>query len=180
MNEHLKPIFQTILPALEKAGIDYWVWGGIGIAGVKGFFRKEIPNNDVEVIVKDSDWEKTKEICQQVASTLGFRYSLHQKYHDGFKIDLYGGEKELFSVVPAFITETDIDFRYGKRFPLDFLDVRWREVEGYKFPSLKDEYLQKLLICYFERNLDKKDSKNWQKHMIDARGFLSEDQIQKF
>lgn len=178
MNEHLKPIFQVVLPAFEKTGIEYWVFGGVGIAGAKGRFDRE--NGDVEIIIKDSYWEKAKEICQDIAADLGFMYCLHEKYHDKFKIDLYQDKDELFSVVPAFITETDIDFRYGKRFPLDFLDAQWREVERYKFPSLKDKYLKDLLICYFERNLDRKGTKYWNKHLIDVKGFLSEEQVMKY
>lgn len=178
MDEHLKPIFQQILPEFDKRDIQYWVWGGVGIAGAKGRFDRE--NEDVEIIVKDSDWGQSKELLQKKAQRLDFRYILHEKYHDKFKVDLYQGRREIFSAVPVFVTDTDIDFRYGKRFPLDFLDAKSRIVGEYKFPSLKNEYLKELLICWFEKNQGKKGGESWGKHMTDARGFLSEDQIKSF
>ena len=169
-----------MLPALEKAGIDYWVWGGIGIAGAKKVFREEISNNDVDVIVKDSDWEKSKILLRQLAFELGLEYRESEKYSDSFKIELIYKGKEIFSAVPVFAKDDHVDFRYGQKFPLDFLEPELREVDRYKFPTLKDKYLKELFICYFEHNLNKKGSKYWQKHMIDAQGFLSEEQIQKF
>jgi hypothetical protein len=38
MNEHLEPVFIVLLPGLEKAGIDYWVFAGVAIAGLQGEF----------------------------------------------------------------------------------------------------------------------------------------------
>jgi len=51
MNEHLKPIFEAVLPALENGGIPYWV----AIAGVNSNHLRHNPDVDVFVVSENFD-----------------------------------------------------------------------------------------------------------------------------
>ena len=55
MNEHLRQIFEAIIPAIENADIAYWVYGGIAIAGLNGAYLRENP--DVDIFVMSNDYE---------------------------------------------------------------------------------------------------------------------------
>ena len=41
INEHLGPVFEEVLPAISNAGIKYWVYGGVGVAGINGKYIRE-------------------------------------------------------------------------------------------------------------------------------------------
>ncbi len=67
MNEHLRPIFTVVLPAIESASIKYWVYGGVAIASVAGdFFRH---NDDVDIFFMDEDFDSIKTAIEMLALT---------------------------------------------------------------------------------------------------------------
>jgi hypothetical protein len=71
MNKHLQPVFNILLPELKKYGIDYWVYGGVSIAAYAGRFIRR--NKDVDVFVKNIDFERAKlilENCNRSATPL--------------------------------------------------------------------------------------------------------------
>jgi hypothetical protein len=172
-NEHLEPIFKKVLPVLDEHRIEYRVYGGVGIAGAKGKFTRK--NCDVDIIVMD--WKKTKLILENLASDLQYEYCLKGKNKQDFKIELRQNKKELFAAVPAYSETDHYDFRYNRMFPLDFFEPVSRHLGEYSFVSLKDKYLKELLILYFENNLSKKGGRHWNKHMQDAKDFLTEEEI---
>lgn len=66
MNDHLEPVFKILLPALEDAGIDYWIYGGIGIADITGGFIRN--NRDVDIFVRETDYSQAKIILEGICN----------------------------------------------------------------------------------------------------------------
>jgi hypothetical protein len=149
MNKHLEPVFSLILPELEQAGIEYWAFGGIGVAALaREFIRK---NNDVDIFVKEKDFEKTKSIL----------YGLCKKYNDfqmmppmeqnpKQKIDISKDKSKIFSVIPVFFKNDLIEFRYPEKYggnevySTEILKRVERNISGYRFfTSLNRFIIQK-------------------------------------
>jgi phosphorylcholine metabolism protein LicD len=101
MNEHLKCVFEIVLPAVEQAGIRYWVYGGVAIAGIKGKFMR--PNHpDVDLFVMEDDYEKIVETISKFESALGWTpkddESEKRKKRNWFAP---GRDENILSVVPG-------------------------------------------------------------------------------
>lgn len=47
MNAHLAPVFESMMPVLTSDALRYWVYGGVGVAGVAGKFIRT--NTDVDI-----------------------------------------------------------------------------------------------------------------------------------
>src|SRR5829696_1843077 len=112
MNEHLKCVFEIVLPAVEQAGIRYWVYGGVAVAGIKGKFMR--PNPDVDLFVMEHDYEKIVEIISEFESAFGWRPkdddSEKRKKRDWFPS---GRDEDILSVVPVFSDGDQIRFVFG-------------------------------------------------------------------
>ena len=74
MNEHLQPVFEILLPELERARIQYWVYEGMGIAGVVGEFIRK--NGDVDIFVREADFGNTESVLRGVCSRHSFKLTL--------------------------------------------------------------------------------------------------------
>jgi hypothetical protein len=70
MNKHLQPVFDDLLPVLEGAGIEYWVYGGVGRAGVVGRFIR--PNGDVDIFVKEIDFRPATSLLEDKCNEMCF------------------------------------------------------------------------------------------------------------
>jgi hypothetical protein len=72
LNVRLLPVFQEMLPALTAAGLQYWIYGGVGVAGAVGRFLRT--NGDVDIYVVVNEFDQVREcllrLCA-VASTGG-------------------------------------------------------------------------------------------------------------
>ncbi len=184
-NEHLALIFQEVLPALTSGGVEYFVFGGVAIAGVTGeFFRK---NEDVDVYVVEEDFSKTESIlralCQEHGDwdADGWTLSYSQlKTTRRPKLDLSIKGVQLFSVVPVYKTPQGVEFRVLQVFmlPENALTQTARLVDGFQFFSPPDEVLftllRNLIQNYKERG---KPVEEYAKHLLDAKMVLPDEKL---
>ncbi|MBP9771801.1 MAG: hypothetical protein KBD16_02665 [Candidatus Pacebacteria bacterium] len=187
-NEHLAPIFQEVLPALTNGGVKYFVFGGVGIAGLAGKFFRE--NEDVDVYVAEEDFSKTESILRTLCEEHGdwdadgwtLLYS-RLKTTRRPKLDLYIKGVQLFSVVPVYRTSQGVEFRVLRAFvlPENALNQKPRSISGLEFFSPPDDILQlllkNLLESYTER---KKPVEEYTKYLLDARMVLPEEELHKY
>ena len=113
MNEHLAPIFEVVLPELDRSGSKYWVYGGVAIAGIKGKFLR--PNLDVDLFVLEHDYENIIDTIAGFESKLGWRHDDNNADKRN-KRDWFapGQDEDLLSVVPVFPTGDRIRFVFGR------------------------------------------------------------------
>jgi hypothetical protein len=102
MNEHLNPIFEILLPAIENANYQYWVFGGVAIAGIKGRFIRD--NEDVDIFVLDENYLPTRDIVTSLAEDLSWEWKDGEEVRGRPKRDFKppGSSKSIFSVMPAY------------------------------------------------------------------------------
>lgn len=149
MNEHLKPIFQIVLPALEKAGIDYWVYGGVAIASTKGEFYR--PNDDIDIFVFDNDYQRTlKEIEKLNYDWIRIEVAepLKGRPKNNYFIEIKGEEKEIFSVIPVYKVNNDkVKFIYKIELIPQVLLIREKRAIGdYIFFTPSTEFIKEQFI----------------------------------
>src|SRR5260221_6156092 len=72
MNEHLQPVFDIFLPALQDGGVPYWVYGGLSIAAHQGRFVRTAGNKDVDAFVRETDFERAKVLLEEACRTCHF------------------------------------------------------------------------------------------------------------
>ena len=98
-NGHLDVFFKEVLPGLTEKGIDYWVVGGVAVAGVAGAFIRE--NKDVDVCVRESDFNAVhaylSTLCQSRGESWRSHYSFDRSAQRG-KIEIYVNGIQRFSV----------------------------------------------------------------------------------
>jgi hypothetical protein len=171
MNEHLQPVFEVLLPQLERQGIEYWVYGGVGIAGVAGeFFRN---NADVDIFVEEADYENAiqalDDACRQndVCKRNGFVVKRCRPLrNERPKCEVKAtkktdkGTKEVLSVVPVYRKDGLVEFRFGSgklaRYCGDILDRIPRNICGYSFFSPPDAYIRELFKTYLKNRPGKR------------------------
>src|SRR5260221_12239259 len=111
-NEHLTSIFRVVLPELNRSGFEYWVYGGVAIAGIKGEFLRVNP--DVDLFVMDDDYEKIIETVTALESKLGWRHednnAENRRKRDWFAPNR---QKAVLSIVPVFREADRIRFIFG-------------------------------------------------------------------
>ncbi|MHC4229367.1 MAG: nucleotidyltransferase domain-containing protein [Planctomycetota bacterium] len=168
-NRHLEPVFQVLLPAIDEAGIDYWVYGGIGIAASAGEFLRD--NIDVDIFVKETEFENTRLILKHSCNQNNFKLlnckPLRRAHRPKFEI--WTGKQEILSVVPVYIKDDIVEFRFLKgpeEYPLQILQKVERNISGYRFFTPPDEYIKKLLMNYLKARSDKRKGPKIQ---IDAK-----------
>ncbi len=162
-NIQLKPVFEILLPALENSGIDYWVYGGIGIAAYVGkFFRK---NKDVDIFVKDIDFERTKSILGNLFLENNFKLKQKKALRNGrpkFVIHIHENDKnEILSVVPIYLKETCTEFLSNEgstKFSKQILEKVDRNILGFKFFTPSDIYIKKIFLNFLILRSDKRNS----------------------
>ena len=173
MNEHLKPVFNILLTTLENEELDYWVYGGVSIAALVGKFIRF--NNDVDIFVKEDDFQKTKLILERICNKNGYLLinCPPLKKSQRPKIDIKIDRKEVMSVVPVYLNRENVEFRFWKgieTYSNEILGKVKRNVSGYRFYSPRNEYIKKLFINYLQARKDKKGN---EKLMIDAKSILT-------
>jgi len=183
-NQRLAVIFEEILPAFVRSGIKYWVFGGVGIAGVVGKFIRE--NQDVDVYVLDEDKERVenllKKLCEIHGSWDGDKWSLSYsilKTAQRWKFDICIKGIKKFSVTPVYKVDGGIEFRAVevKKLSNQALTQELREIDGYQFFSPPKSIIIQLLWFLAERyiQLFKENSK----HLIDARALLTREEVEE-
>jgi len=175
MNNHLKPVFDILLPELEKNDINYWVYGGVAVAAFKGkFFRK---NADVDVFVKKNDFEKAKRILDDLslpALTLKDCQPLTREGYDRPKLNIKINRRERMSIVPVYFKDdiAKLIFENGvKVYPVSILSRVKRSISGYNFFTPPNDVVKKIFI-------DSLDSKRSNKKVVkDAFAILTSEEV---
>lgn len=149
MNVHLEPVFRILLPELERAEIEYWVYGGIGIAACAGRFIRR--NADVDIFVKDTAFEKTRSILQDTCCQNLLKLKSKRLKRVGRpKLEVIG-KGEILSVVPAYVEGKVVRFEFSNRpaeYPFQMLERVERNISSYRFFTPRDEYIKGLFITY--------------------------------
>jgi hypothetical protein len=178
MNEHLNPIFEIILPILENHGIEYWVYGGVSIAGMnKKWIRY---NQDTDVAVLDRDFEESISIL--ISTILSNKWSTRLSHlrNGRPKLDIYlkSDEPERFSLIPLYKATNQIEFKFGKiiSLPISVLARQKRTIDNHSFFTFKDEYVKQLLIHYLQHHKVEPGDKKYK----DAIAVLSKEELAKF
>ena len=147
-NTHLKPAFEILLPSLDNVRIDYWVFGGIGNAAYIGRFIRD--NKDIDVFVKEVDFQKTTSTLQEVCLSNGFQiFPIYPLNGDRPKVDIKINGKERFSVTPMYLKNNIVEFRFGRvtdKYPIQILNKVKRNIEGSEFYTSTNEYIKKSFL----------------------------------
>lgn len=176
MNAHLKPVFELVLPAIESAGIAYWVYGGVAIAGInRAFLRK---NPDVDVFVMNDDYDKTVGLVARLEKELGWTHKDAKEQRDRRKRDWFAGgnHRDIFSVVAAYpVKDSRVQFKFGRDFfPNSPLTEEERRIDSYCFVSPSADLLKELLIA--KSNERKPLRERIEKLKIDAKVIMTGDE----
>ena len=175
MNRHLEPVFKILLPTLEDNGIDYWVYGGVSIAGCVGKFIRE--NSDIDIFVKETDFQKAKHVLDDVCKQNN--YQLINWGNGRLKLDIKIKKIERLSVVPIFLHEGKAILKFWKvseEYPIEILGKIERNISGYKFFTPPDKYIKQLLVNYLNT---RKDKSRKSKLKIDAEAILTFSEVKK-
>jgi hypothetical protein len=178
MNEHLEFVFKNLLPKLEKAGIDYFVYGGVSIAAYVGKFIRN--NKDVDTFVRDTDFDKAKSILKSLCKPnekYKFKCYCPEKGNEKHKIDIkydnirYDNEK-IFSVVAAYQKNNIIEFKYSSKhggneeYSKQILERTERNISGYRFFTPPDRFIKEIFINHIKARPGKKKRESFQKDAI--------------
>lgn len=178
MNEHLKPVFKVILPRLEGAQIDYWVFGGVGVAACAGSFIRE-DNKDVDIFVRDTDFERAEAVLVDLSKLVGFKLE-PGTHNEGErpKVEIKISGVERFSMIPVYEKDTVVIFKYNdgdQKYPNQILKRIERNVSDCRFFTSSDEFIKDMLIKYIKIRQCKK--KNCDKIKKDAKAVLSAEEF---
>lgn len=191
LNSHLEVIFNEVLPALNDARIKYYVFGGIGIAGITGKFLRE--NKDVDVYILEQDFTKAEKVLRELVEKHGdwdadgwvFSYSMMKKTKRP-KIELSIKGTERFSIIPVYKVDDGIEFRVVEVFklPNEALIQEQKSADGFNFFSPPNQVLLEMFRSLIERYIahynkpepPKEDSR----HIIDARAVFPKEEIDDY
>ena len=155
MNEHLRSVFNVILPVLDLSNVKYWVFGGIANAAFVGnFFRR---NKDVDIFILDKDFQHTKVIIEAIIKKNNWIRKDDNSIKDRPKFELKIDNEEIFSVIPVYKIDGKIELRLYKnikRYPIDILNQTHRQLGGFDFYTPSDEYIKYIFIAYLETRPD--------------------------
>jgi len=187
MNRHLEIIFIKFLPEVSKAGIPYWVYGGIAIAAIAGKFLRK--NDDVDVFVLNDDFSRTQVILKKICRLNKDCIFGISNENNKLKLKVYIPhiqKKEVLSIMPVYKTNTMIEFRFldgFERFDEDILERVERKINNYKFFTPTDSSIRKL-FCYYltvlKRNGKIKRDNLRKKYKIDAKEILTPKEYNRF
>ena len=177
MNEHIKPIFEIVIPRIQSANIKYWVYGGMGYVAMVG--RCYRSNTDVDLFVLKDDFETVENILGKLRKENNWRIC-KTFTNNGPKIEIFilKNKKrwvERMSIVPAYKKDNcvKLEFRKGSgEYSLDILDRKKRHIDNFDFFTISDEFLKKLFIEYLNSK-----HKYPPKRVEDARYILSEEEF---
>jgi hypothetical protein len=171
MNKHLQPVFDILLPGLERAEIEYWVYGGIGIAAFVGEFIRE--NGDVDIFVKETAFEDARSVLSEVCNQDNFRLkSTKLGSNQKPKLEVID-KKEILSVVPVYPKANVVEFRFknaSAEHPNQILQRVERNFCDCRFFTPPDEYIKRLFIDFLTLRPGMKKRKNIR---VDAKTILT-------
>jgi len=178
INKHLDPVFNVLLPKLEEAKIDYWVYGGISVAAFAGKFVRKDRNDDVDIFVKEEDFLKAKFTLKPFCIG-NFKLKDHHPLIRGAykrpKFDIKNGKHEGLSIVPIYLEDNKITLVFGSGIEMysnGILNKVERNIESYRFISPRNEYIKLLFINYLRSNRSKVK-------MEDARAILTTNEFNR-
>lgn len=183
MNEHLGLVFNLLLPALENKCIDYWVFAGVGIAGCRGRFIRK--NKDVDIFVRKYDYQKTTSVLKAECIKRGdLRWVDCTPITKGAyirpKLEIYPfNGKEIFSVVPVFIGNTNatLVFEEPSNFSTTLLVKIPRRISLYKFFTPPEENIKSIFLYCLTKRPGWKRREDKRK---DGRAILTPDEFNKY
>lgn len=178
MNKHLEPVFKIMLPELEKNEIDYWVYGGVSVAAYVGRFIRRNP--DVDVFVKDNDFERVKLILEDLCNKNNFKLinSPPPKDNRRSKLDIKIDKKRL-SVISVYLKNNVVVFEYPEGDQIYFnqiLNKIKRNISGFRFFTPQNEYIKELFKNHIIARPDKRSRLEYK---IDAKAILSSQELAK-
>ncbi len=180
MNEKLEPAFQVILPMLEEAKIECSVYGGVSIAGHVGLFFRE--NDDVDAFVRDDSFEKAKAILEELSKSHGLLYDPHDARVETEKPKVNvctSRGKELFSIIPVYLDEDSVIFRYKagpETYLRSILERVVRHIAGYSFFTPRSEFIKEIFLNHMNARRSKMKKKKYQ---LDAKHILMPDELRE-
>jgi hypothetical protein len=176
MNEHLNPIFESVLPALAEAEIPYWVYGGVAIAGInRGYLRT---NPDVDLFVMNDDYDKTIELVVAFEKKLGWEHRPTETRRGRPKSEWLINGRELLSIVPVFPHGDRVRFDFGRDFiPQTILTTVTRRIGAYSFVTPSAEFIKELVIN--KVNSAKLLTTRKAKLRIDAKVVMNEEEYKR-
>jgi hypothetical protein len=175
LNRHLMVVLEKVLPAFTEAGIKYWVYGGIGIAGVAAAPVRD--NKDVDIYVLSVDFPRVEPVLQKLCEMQNAAdpdsWKIEKpgpiKETGRPKLELLIKRRERLSVVPIYKTDKGVEFRIKQSYPLPdtALNQELRTVDGFSFFTPPKEIIQILLL---NKILEIK-------HLIDAAAIFSKEEF---
>jgi hypothetical protein len=191
INEHLGPVFEEVLPAISNAGIKYWVFGCVGVAGINGKYIRE--NQDIDIYVQEEDFWKLEPILKDLVEKHGawdadnwtLTYSM-LKRHRRPKFALNIKKVERFEVIPVYRIPGGIEFRVTDPTILsaDALIQEEKYLDGQQFFSAPESVVKKLLkdmveVCIKNYNKTEhiKEDNKYYKYIVDMRSLFPEDVV---
>jgi len=178
MNEHLEPIFRIVLPRMQAARIEYWVYGGFGYAAMVGKFYRQEPNGDLDIFVLNDNFEDVEKLLEDLCKQNNWTICKSCIASGRPKLELFIGRKERFSVMPVYKTEKYVEIKSpkgSKKYPLEVLTPVERHLESLTFVTPLDYFLKELLLDYFSSK-----KKYPRKRIEDARYILTKEEFAKF
>ena len=179
MNEHLQLVFEILLPELERAGIQYWVYGGMGIAGVVGEFIRK--NTDVDIFVEDADFENATSLLDDICRQNNLEPNLIGGRRPKFEVKVKATDRrDTLSVVPVYREDGLVKFIFRPRparYPDQILERTPRNICAYSFFSPPDGYVKELFKTYLTNRPGVKGRKKIQ---TDAKAILTPEEFRAF
>jgi hypothetical protein len=176
VNEHLTPVFEVIIPVIENAGISYWVYGGVAIAGINGSYLR--PNPDVDLFVMDHDYDKIVELVTARDNELGWKHQPTETRRGRLKSEWFINGRELLSIVPVYPHGDRVRFDFGRDFiPQSVLTSVTRRIEAHSFITPSAEFIKELVMS--KANSGKPLTSRKAKLKIDAKVVMDKDKYKQ-
>lgn len=175
-NEHLKPVFEEIIPAITSLGIKYWVYGGVAIASIKGKFYRN--NADVDIFVQEKDFEAVSQLVRNYTSKKENLNAILTVENGRPKIEIKhkGSRYDWFSAVPVYVVGDEVEFKFKEKNKLmnhEVLTEVIRKIDNYTFVTPSDLHIKELFKHYL------KTKRLMEKNKIDAENFLDINDLQE-
>jgi len=191
LNNHLAIIFDEVLPALTGAGIKYWVFGGVGIAGIVGRFLRD--NKDIDVYIVEDDFTKAELVLKNLvekhgdwdADTWALSYSMMKKTRrPKLEISIKGVER--FSLVPVYKVADSVEFRVKEIFklPSEALIQESKTIDEFTFFSPPNDVLLNMFRSLIERYIEHYNKPNPpddnSRHIVDAMAVFTKEEVSDY
>lgn len=180
MNEYLKPIFEKILPEIDLENLKYWGYGGVANAAMVGKFYRSNP--DFDIFILDEEFKRFESILQDICKKNDWKIC-KDFTNNRIKIEVFIKKDnkrwiERMSIIVAHKQDDRVELKFkngSEEYSSEILTRVERDLEGFKFFTISDNFLKKLFVEY----LDSK-KKYPSKRIEDARYILSEKEFKKY